>query len=209
MTKVKICGLTNLEDARWAASCGADLLGFIFVPSSPRYVVSDRAARIMAALRAEGTLPRFVGVFANAPLSLVQEVLAQCPLDFVQLHGKETPAYAQELGAPVIRAHRVDGPIPWDQLVQYEAWAYLLDSYDARRLGGTGHRWRWDLLDTSECRAQRIILAGGLTPGNVGLAVQQIRPWGVDVSSGVEAAPGRKDAVKVKDFVKCAKSVKV
>jgi len=205
MTMVKICGLTNLEDARWAWQRGADLLGFVFVRSSPRYVTPDNAAAITRALTAAGCEAKFVGVFANEPVWAVHRIASQCGLHVIQLHGGERPDYARSLGRPVIMACHVSESVPWDELFKYDAWAYLLDSYDPKQLGGTGHTWRWDLLREGPERPLRLIIAGGLTPDNVELVVRQISPWGVDVSSGVEAAPGRKDPDKVGRFILLAK----
>jgi len=201
MTAVKICGLTNLEDARWAWQCGADLLGFIFVRSSPRYIVPIEAARITRALVAQDCRARFAGVFANESIETVCQVVTRCSLHLVQLHGGEKPDYARALGIPVIIAWRVQERVPWDELALYDAWAYLLDSHDPSRLGGTGRTWQWNLLQERSQNTVRLIVAGGLTPDNVGLAIRQTRAWGVDVSSGVEARPGRKDPSLVELFV--------
>jgi len=201
MTVVKICGLTNLEDARWAWLCGADLLGFVFVPSSPRYIAPAQARRIIADLRAEGCTAGCVGVFVNEPLASCRRIIWGCRLDFAQLHGDESPAYAADLGTPAIIARRVQEHIPWDELACYQAWAYLLDSYHPHQLGGTGHTWPWDLMQDRLRRMGRWILAGGLSPDNVAQAIRQANPWGVDVSSGVEARPGRKDSAKVQSFI--------
>lgn len=205
MTAVKICGLTNLEDARWAWQCGADLLGFIFVQSSPRYVSATEAARITRALADEGCAAHFVGVFANQSIEAVRRIANTCSLHLAQLHGGEPPDYARALGVPVIVARRVRDRVPWGELSLYGAWAYLLDSYDPQKLGGTGHSWRWELLDKRPQTSSKIIIAGGLTPDNVSLAIDQARPWGVDVSSGVEAHPGRKDPSKVALFIQRAR----
>jgi phosphoribosylanthranilate isomerase len=210
MTAVKVCGLTNLDDARWAAECGADLLGFILVRSSPRYIAPSDLAHIIAVLRAESCQAQFVGVFADEDRETVQQVVQTCGLSYVQLHGDESPAYARGLSVPTIIARRIHMRIPWDEMAAYGAWAYLLDSFDSQRLGGTGHAWRWDLLradqpQTAGVAQIRVILAGGLNPDNVTFAIHQAMPWGVDVSSGVEAQPGRKDPVKVARFIQCVR----
>ncbi len=201
MTIVKICGLTNLEDARWAWRCGADLLGFILVHASPRYILPDELVRITDALRSEGCSCQLVGVFADEPIEAVRNMVAQCGLHLAQLHGHETPAYAARLGTPYIVSRRVSDAVPWEELSQYAPWAYLLDTYDAHQRGGTGRTWNWELLRDATHQGKRLIIAGGLTPDNVGQAIRRARPWGVDVSSGVEAAPGRKDAGKVARFI--------
>lgn len=207
MTRVKICGLTNLEDARWAWQCGADLLGFIFVPSSPRYVPPAKVAGITGALRAEECGARFVGVFVNEPPASLKRTVETCSLDLAQLHGDESADYVRRLDVPVIVARRVRGHVPWKELAAYEAWGYLLDSYDARRRGGTGQTWDWDLLrtDAEVDVSERLIVAGGLTPDNVASVVREAQPWGVDVSSGVERRPGRKDHDKVRQFIDCVR----
>ena len=205
MTMVKICGLTNLEDARWAAACGADLLGFIFVPATPRYVERETAAAIMRDLRAEGYRCRFVGVFADAEPDTIRRTVTTCDLDLVQLHGQESPEAVSALGVPVIRATRVREQVDWPKLVAWQSWAYLFDTYDPHRLGGTGHPWRWELLGNRPPNIERVIVAGGLTPDNVALAIRQAHPWGVDVSSGVEATPGHKNPSQVERFIRIAK----
>lgn len=204
MTRVKICGLTSLEDARWAWRCGADLLGFIFVPSSPRYISPAKVAGITEALRAEGCEARFVGVFVNESPASLKKTVKACSLHLAQLHGDESAEYARQLDFPVIVARRIRGHVPWDDLATYEAWGYLLDSYDAHRRGGTGQTWNWDLLRAGgETEVPgRLIVAGGLTPDNVASVVRGARPWGVDVSSGVERNPGHKDRDKLRRFIK-------
>jgi len=209
MVRVKICGLTNLDDARMAWRAGADLLGFIFVPASPRCISPAQASAIINALREEGCQALCVGVFADAPASEVEKIAEQCRLDLVQLHGAEPPAYARALPRPVIRAHRVRGAVPWKELLSFDAWAYLLDSYHPQQAGGTGQHWAWDEMDLSAVPPVRLIIAGGLTPDTVAEAVRRLHPWGVDVSSGVESRPGQKDPVRVRDFILRAKAVRM
>jgi phosphoribosylanthranilate isomerase len=207
MTAVKICGLTNLADARLAWRCGADLLGFVFVATSPRCVLPETAARVTRELREEGCAARLVGVFVDEEAAYVQDVAALCGLDHVQLHGHESPDYVAKLGLSAIVARRVRDRIPWDELGAYDAWACLCDAYDPARLGGSGRRWEWGLAADGAERPRRLILAGGLTPQNVLEAIRAARPWGVDVSSGVETAPGRKDPAKVQHFCRLAKGI--
>ena len=209
MVRVKICGLTNLDDARMAWRAGADLLGFIFVPASPRCISPAQASAIINALREEGCQALCVGVFADAPASEVEKIAEQCRLDLVQLHGAEPPAYARGLHCPVVRAHRVRGAVPWEELLAYDAWAYLLDSYHPQQAGGTGQHWAWDEMDLSAVPPVRLIVAGGLTPDTVAEAVRRLHPWGVDVSSGVESRPGQKDPDRVRDFILRAKAVRM
>lgn len=209
MVRVKICGLTNLDDARHAADCGADLLGFIFVPASPRYVAADKAAGIIATLRANGCTAGMVGVFAGEELEMVKTIITRCGLDYVQLHGQESPAYARGLDTPVFVARRVADRIPWKDLAAYNAAAYLLDTYRADVMGGTGATWNWQALSGAP-EGVRVILAGGLDHTNVATAVTTaerfgVPPWGVDVSSGVERAPGLKDPDRVCAFIQAAR----
>ena len=203
--RVKICGLTNLADARIAWRAGADLLGFIMVAESARYVAPERAAAMVAALRQEGCRARMVGVYAGTPIEFVRRTADQIGLDLVQLHGDEAPAEAAIVGRPAIVARRVRDRAPWDALARYDAWAYLLDSHVPGRLGGTGQTWDYRLALEGRPSGARVILAGGLDPDNVAEAVRAARPWGVDVATGVESEPGRKDPARVAAFVRRAK----
>lgn len=202
MIHIKICGLTNWLDARWAWRCGADLLGFIFVPGSPRYMRIEDVAPITKALLKEGCQARFVGVFADRPATSVREIAEACHLHLVQLHGQVTPQDVAALQLPAIVAVRVSGEVAWGELRRYDAWGYLLDTHDPDRLGGTGRPWDWEQLGQKGDRPARLIVAGGLTPDNVITAIRRTHPWGVDVSSGVEAMPGRKDPAKVAAFIR-------
>jgi phosphoribosylanthranilate isomerase len=201
MTAVKICGLTRLEDALWAAHCGADLLGFICWPGSPRYIAPGPLRELVEALRAEGCPLPLVGVFVDQALSDVREVSSVCGLDMVQLHGGEPAAYAAAIGLPYLLARRIRQASDLAGLEAYDPWGLVLDSYDPGRPGGTGQPWRWDLLAEAQALPERVILAGGLTPENVRVAMRVARPWGVDVATGVERAPGVKDPERVAAFV--------
>lgn len=201
MTKVKICGITNLEDALFAAEAGADALGFNFYAKSPRFIVPDRAREIV--LR----LPPFVakvGVFVNEELDRVKEIMAYCSLDCAQLHGDETPEQVAALAPRAIKAVRVRSAADIERLAQYQAIAYLLDTYHPTKHGGTGEAFDWELAVEARSHGP-IILAGGLTPDNVADAIERVHPYAVDVSSGVEAAPGIKDHQKVRRFIMAAK----
>lgn len=207
---VKICGLTSLEDARVAMEAGADLLGFTFYPPSPRYIEPERCAEIVRRLResALGTVfstPRLVGLFVNVPAEQVAAVLERCGLDLAQLHGDEGPDVLEALGGRAFKAFRGNGH-------DHDAFAaagtgdpaFLVDAAVAGRFGGTGKTGDWD--GAAElARRYSLLLAGGLTPDNVAEAVARVRPWGVDVASGVEASPGKKDHAKVRAFVANAK----
>ena len=185
---VKICGITRAEDAEAAVALGANALGFVFWPKSPRYVDPYRARAIVA------SLPPFVsavGLFVNQPAAHIASVASLARLGVVQLHGDETPEDAAALGRPVVRA------LPVHQAGHdLERWparvTILLDAHDPDRRGGTGRTIDWDLA-AAVARRRRILLAGGLNPDNVAAAVERVRPFGIDVSSGVERAPGVKD----------------
>jgi len=201
MTKVKVCGITHLEDALFAAEAGANALGFIFYAKSPRYITPDRAREII--LR----LPPFVakvGVFVNEELDRVREIMAYCHLDYAQLHGDEPPEQVAALAPRAIKAVQVRTAADVERLSAYQAAAYLLDTYHPTKPGGTGKTWDWELAMEAKKHGP-IILAGGLTPENVAVAIQRVHPYAVDVSSGVEAAPGIKDHQMVRRFIIAAK----
>ncbi len=202
MTKVKICGLTTVKDALFAAEAGADALGFVFVSSSPRNLEPSQASKIIK------ELPPFVhtvGVFADSPLEEVKGIARAIGLDFIQLHGGESPDYCEQLGLPVIKAIRVKGHESLKVLCNYRVEAFLLDTYREDRLGGTGESFPWELALEAK-KEGKIILSGGLNPGNVGQAIHKVRPYGVDVSTGVEASPGQKDHEKVRRFIEEVRS---
>jgi phosphoribosylanthranilate isomerase len=202
--RVKICGVTSVADAQLAVEAGADLIGLNFYPPSPRYVSLSTAQAIRA------VLPEHVwsvGVFVNAERSHIVTLSEQLRLHVVQFHGDETSADVQGWPCLTIKALRVpvEGPLPeWQQFpVNY----LLLDTHRPGRYGGTGERFSWDHLTTlPHAFRQQLILAGGLTPKNVADAVRVVRPWAVDVASGVESAPGRKDPEKVRAFIANAKT---
>ena len=200
---IKICGITNLEDAMAAAEAGAGAIGFNFWPSGRRYLPPERAAEITAALP-EGLWK--VGVFVNEEPQTVLQIAHQVKLTALQLHGAESPAYLEQLGSfDKVKAIRMDSSFDAARLADYRAaTAFLLDGAGATP-GGTGKTFNWDCAAAAK-RYGRVILAGGLTPENVGEAVRRVRPWGVDVASGVESAPGRKDHSKVRAFVLAARA---
>ncbi|WP_183355164.1 phosphoribosylanthranilate isomerase [Geomonas silvestris] len=202
MTKVKICGITTLDDALMAVQSGADALGLVFFEKSPRCVTIEQAATIISGLP---PFVQVVGLFVNAPLEYVNATAERCRLDLIQLHGEESPSYCDAVTRRVMKAFRVRGAESLAALTDYRVAGYLLDAYSPNSYGGTGERFDWDLASAAKGHGP-IILAGGLTPGNVALAVSSVAPYAVDVSSGVEAAPGRKDPVKVRAFVRNAKT---
>lgn len=201
MVKVKICGITNQDDALLAVDAGADALGFVFYGPSPRNVAPDLAAGIIR------RLPPFVqtvGLFVNESPSRINELADYCGLDIVQLHGDEPPEFCGAVRRRVLKALRVRDLASLERMGSYVVSAILLDSWSPSAPGGTGQTFNWDIA-ASAAGNGRIVLAGGLTPGNVADAVRRVRPYGVDVSSGVERSPGRKDAGLVREFVRKAK----
>jgi phosphoribosylanthranilate isomerase len=201
---VKICGITNVADGRAAADAGADALGFVFCEQSPRRVAIEAAAEIIRAL------PPFVvkvGVFVNAPEELVFRAIAECGLSLLQFHGEETPEYCVQFGVMSMKAFRIRNADSLLALPDYKTDAWLLDAYSPDKAGGTGETFNWELAIEARRLGRPIFLAGGLTPGNVSEAVRRVEPYAVDVSSGVEAAPGKKDHAKVRAFIEAAKGI--
>ena len=204
MTRIKICGITNIDDALMSIDVGADALGFNFVPDTPRYFKD-----IKAAAKIIEQLPPFittVGLFVNADSALIQSIADECHLDMLQLHGDESPQFCQGFNRRVVKAVRVKDESSFSLMSDYRVSGYLLDTYVKGKMGGTGVAFDWRFAVKAKQYGQ-IILAGGLNPNNVGAAVQQVRPYGVDVSSGVEASPGRKDPDKVGAFIRNVKEV--
>jgi phosphoribosylanthranilate isomerase len=197
MTRVKICGITSAEDAAAAVDAGADALGLVFVPGTPRCVTPEAAARILERVP---PLVATVGVFVDRPLDELARIAAALRLHAVQLHGQESEAYSRAIPVPVIRAVRVRDATSLRPVETYPAHAFLLDAYVEGLPGGTGTPIPWELALRAKGRTP-LILSGGLRPETVGEAVRLVRPYGVDVSSGVEMFPGRKDHRKVREFV--------
>jgi len=192
MTRIKICGITNEEDALAAAQCGADALGFVFA-ESPRRVTPAEASRIIS------TIPPFVttvGVFMDEPSEQVRQIALSCRLNALQFHGSESPEYCRGFDRTVIKAIRVKDRSVREEMARFNVDAYLLDSWAG---GGTGQTFHWDLARGIQ---ERLILAGGLTPENVAEAIRSVHPYGVDVSTGVESSPGKKDHRRIEDFVR-------
>jgi phosphoribosylanthranilate isomerase len=213
--RVKICGITNLDDARCAVLAGADFLGFIFYPKSPRYVTVEQVEPIVQAIRGEfgPQSPRFVGVFVNEPAETVRTILASAGLDLAQLHGHETPGEVQALLPWAFKAIRPQTRREAEAAITDHRATFspdealpqmLVDAYQPGHYGGTGLQADLDLARAAARRC-RLLLAGGLAPENVGAAIRQVQPWGVDVSSGVERARGLKDHDRLRTFVQAAK----
>lgn len=203
MIRVKICGITRESDAQVAADAGADAVGLVFHPASPRCVSIAMAASIVRML---GPFVTTVGLFVDAAPARVREVLARTGVHLLQLHGSETPDYCAQFGVPYIKALRMaPGLDPAAAAANYPTAAGLLfDAWDPLVAGGTGARFDWSRLPAP--RDRPLILAGGLDPANVAEAVRQVRPYAVDVSSGVEVAPGIKDPQLLRDFIAAAKA---
>jgi len=196
-TRIKICGITRVQDARAAAECGADAIGLVFYPPSPRYLSTERAVELRDAL------PPFVqtvALFVNPDAAQVAQVLQRVRPGLLQFHGEETPEFCGQFGVPFVKACRMR---PGGDALEYlrpfsRAAAWLFDSH-VPEYGGVGEPFDWSLLPAT--RERPVILSGGLARGNVAAAVRRVRPWGVDVSSGVESAKGVKDAAKIAAFI--------
>lgn len=225
MTQVKICGITNIGDALVAAKAGADFLGFNFYEPSPRYIAPEIAKTIISQIKNSVTFnPLCVGVFVNEDQPTVSQILEVCQLDAVQLHGDESPEFVNHFGGRAFKALRPQSTGEADALVQRYAGNVqrstvsgqqpiggklphlLLDAYHPDLYGGTGHVTDWTMA-AKIARQHRVMLAGSLTPANVQQAIRAVRPWGVDVSSGVELEKGKKDHNKVREFIRAAKDV--
>jgi phosphoribosylanthranilate isomerase len=203
-TRVKICGITNQADAQNAVAAGADALGFNFYKKSPRYLTVSKAAKIST------LIPGFVlrvGVFVNAPEAQVAEAIRECELGMLQFHGEEKPEFCTRFGLMSMKAFRIRDARSLAEIKKYKTDAYLLDAWAPKERGGTGRIFNWELAREAQNLGKPIFLAGGLTPENVADAVRKVRPFGVDVSSGVESSPGKKDHEKVRAFINAVRSV--
>jgi phosphoribosylanthranilate isomerase len=204
MTQVKICGITSVADAQVAVDAGADMIGFIFYPPSPRYVTPEQAGTIVASLPAHVTA---VGVFVNESLDTITHSLATSGVHLAQLHGEESPALCQQVPGRVIKTFRFTDQVQPETMRHYRVEAFLIEGFHAGFYGGGGAQADWQRVACLH-NYGRIILAGGLTPLNVHQAIGVVRPYAVDVCSGVEARPGSKDASKVRAFIQRAKAVR-
>jgi phosphoribosylanthranilate isomerase len=216
--KVKICGITNLDDAIVAMEAGADYLGFIFYPPSPRSISKDKARQITAQLRGERNIPILVGVFVNESAESMAETLEYCHLDLAQLSGDETPDLIGEVDSPVYgRSYKAIRPQSLAEAETEAEWyrppqrkdnqpELLVDTHHATLYGGTGLTANWSMAARLIGQVPGLMLAGGLNPSNVAEAVSLVRPFAVDVASGVEASPGHKDQDLVRSFITNAKT---
>lgn len=199
--RIKICGITNTDDALAAVDAGADALGFVFYQESARRIAAAEAAKIT------WVLPPFVarvGVFVNPTEELVKSAI-DAGLDTLQFHGEEGPDFCQKFRLKTIKAFRIRDQKTLRDMPSYTTDAWLLDSYVSGKPGGTGETFNWDLVTEAKRLGRPIILAGGLTVRNVAEAIQRVRPYGVDVSSGVEANPGKKDFALLREFISAAR----
>jgi len=203
MVKIKVCGITNEDDALQAVAAGADALGFVFYDLSPRCISYETAERIIR------KLPPFVvtvGVFVNNPIRSINLAVERCGIQVVQLHGDETPDFCSGIRHQVIKAFRVRDIASLENIRSYPVSAFLLDAYVPGAYGGTGLTFNWETAKIAK-QYGPIILAGGLNSNNVRKAVETVEPYAIDVSSGVEASPGKKDHAKVEEFIKRAKGM--
>jgi phosphoribosylanthranilate isomerase len=223
MTKIKICGIKTLPDALAAIQAGADMLGFNFYPKSPRYIEAAACAEITSVLREKHPAITLVGVFVNSSVSEIRNTLATAHLHLAQLHGDETPEMLAELGPLAFKAIRLPSSVSIRESViesvvksasiresvteSVNHPALLLDSSAPGLYGGSGLTTDWNAA-AQIAKQFPILLAGGLTPENVAEAVRQVNPWGVDVASGIESAPGVKDPVKMQGFVKAVRDIR-
>ena len=205
--KIKICGITNNEDAQVAVEAGVDALGFVFYRNSPRFVEPKVAQQIIA------QLPPFifcVGVFVNETMEMIRHTMDECGLTFAQLHGDETPSYCKTLARPVLRALRLRDRVSLLSIAEYQGRfgvkGFVIDAFSESAYGGTGKVVDWKL-GAEAAKVFPILLAGGLTPDNVQQAIHHVQPYGVDVSSGIEAHPGKKDPIKIQAFVRAVRGV--
>ena len=203
MVKVKICGITNLEDALASWFAGADALGFVFYKKSPRNISLNQAQNISRILPKK--ILR-VGVFVDENISTVKRIARACHLDMLQFHGHESSAYCQKFkGYKIIKAFRIGTPGDLDKISKYKTFAYLFDSFSNTQFGGTGNKFHWKILAQSARIEPIIFVSGGLTAGNVRQAVKLLKPDWVDVSSSLELRPGKKNHQKIRKFIQAIK----
>jgi len=207
MTKVKICGITNLEDALLSVKFGADALGFNFYPKSSRYILPEKARGIIKSLPKEVLK---VGVFVNESLDKIGEIAKAAKLDAIQLHGEETPEFAKELKAKtnleIIKAFRVSEKFQPQDVLRYEVDAVLLDAYSPKEYGGTGETFDWEIAKKVQEIFPKMYLAGGISELNIRSAIYQVHPFAIDTCSQIESEKGKKDKIKLINLILTAKS---
>lgn len=207
MTKIKICGITNTEDASWVANLGADYLGMVFAPQSKRKISLKQAQEIAK------TTPPFiekVGLFVNEEAKLVEKILKVCQLELLQFHGEETPEYCDQFKgkAKIIKAFRIKDEQSLEPISRYDVDFYLLDAFIDGEAGGSGRSFNWDLALEAKEIGRPIFLAGGLNAENVAAAIKQVEPYAVDVASGVESSPRRKNVELMQNFISQVRKIK-
>jgi len=203
MVKVKICGITNLEDAMASAGAGCDGVGFVFYKKSPRYIVPERARDIIKRLS-----PHLIkiGVFVSSREKTIKRIAKLCGLNILQFHGNESLKFCSKFkDYKVIKAFRIKDKINPQKIIQYKTFAYLFDTFVGSKVGGTGKNFDWNLVKHIVGITRPVFLSGGLTADNVRKAIEIVQPDWVDVSSSVEIRPGKKDYRKVRNFIKAAK----
>ncbi|MDP2830956.1 MAG: phosphoribosylanthranilate isomerase [Candidatus Omnitrophota bacterium] len=205
MVKVKICGITNLEDALASLFFGAEAIGFVFYDKSPRYIRPQQAKNISRILPQK---IKRVGVFVNAEVAKVKKIAQLCNLDMLQFHGQESFEYCQKFkGYKVIKAFRIKAKEDLEGISRYKTFAYLFDSFSRTKLGGTGNKFNWKILAQAVRMGPVIFVSGGLTAGNVRKAVKLLKPDWVDASSSLESRPGKKDHQKIKRFMQAVRAI--
>jgi len=205
--KVKICGITNFEDARAAIDARCDALGFSFYRKSPRYINPEKARAIIRRLPQRIAK---VGVFCNARENTIRQIARACGLSMLQLHGSESPAFCNRLkGFRVVKAFRIKNRLKTKDILQYKVSAYLFDSFVRSKPGGTGKVFNWAFIPRAGELKAPVFLSGGLSRMNVRNAIQRVHPQWVDACSSVEIKPGKKDSKKVRDFINAAKKVRI
>jgi len=203
MVKVKMCGITNLKDAKVALDAGCAALGFVFYKKSPRYIAPLKAKQIIKELPKNITK---IGVFVNAREKTIKNIAKLCGLDILQFHGNESPEFCRKFrGFKIIKAFRVKDKIDLSKVSRYRTFAYLFDTFVKSRFGGTGKKFNWDLLKYLDEIKQPVFISGGLNAKNVKEVIKSLHPEWVDVSTSVEARPGKKDSRKVQEFIKTTK----
>lgn len=205
MVKVKICGITNLEDALAAAEAGADALGFVFYPESPRFIDPGKARSIISELPVFITT---VGVFVDEGEEMIRRIIRESGVQVLQFHGAESPVLCSRFREKVIKAIRIKDAESISSIKMYPLDTFLLDTHHKDIKGGTGRSFDWKIAEMAKEHG-RVILSGGLTPSSVGEAITLVKPYGVDVSTGVEIEPGKKDHGKIRDFIKAVRRLGV